>query len=82
MAEQGSIFDKKKNLIHIKLDSISHLSREGPFMSNQYDIWNINIYMIRRSYENIPIRYNIQISFTNIQEADDFLIKINAHLYG
>ena len=79
--EQGSVFTNKKNLIHVKLDNISHLSREGPIPTNQSMLWNINICMIRRSHDNNLIRYSIPISFTNIQEADEFLIKINAHLY-
>jgi hypothetical protein len=74
-----------KSLTHIKMDCISHLSREGPL--GDYDdndepiqIWHVDIHMCRSSAGKL-IKHKITFAFQDLSDAETFLIGINSKMY-
>jgi hypothetical protein len=72
-------------LTHIKLDRISHLTREGPFGgydSNEegIEVWHVNIHTSRASGDNW-IKHTISLVFSDESEAETFLIAVNDKIY-
>jgi hypothetical protein len=74
-----------RSITRIKLERISHLTREGPF--GDYDsnnecitVWNVYINTIRAS-EGRFIRHVIGFVFKNEGEAETFLMGVNNQLY-
>jgi len=74
-----------KSLTHIKLDRISHLTREGPFGDYDHDgepteVWNVYINTVRPS-EGRFIKHVVVFIFRAEHEAETFLMGINAKIY-
>jgi hypothetical protein len=74
-----------KCLTHIKIDRISHLTREGPFGDydcnmNPIRIWHVNIHTVRPSAGNW-IKHTVIFHFTDESDAETFLITINDMIY-
>jgi hypothetical protein len=70
---------------HIKMDCISHLTREGPFGNYDHndepiDVWHVNIHTNRPS-RGKWIKHDIQFTFTDESQAESFLIAINDNMY-
>jgi hypothetical protein len=74
-----------KCLTHIKMDRISHLTREGPFGDYDHNddpihVWHVNVHTIRPSGGKW-VKHTIEFAFTNESEAETFLISINDKMY-
>lgn len=70
-----------KSTTHIKLDRISHLTREGPFVSYDknselIEVWHVHIYTARPVDDKV-IKHAITFIFHNESQAESFLISIN-----
>ena len=75
-----------KSLTHIKLDRISHLTREGPFGDYDHngeptEVWNVYINTVRPSSEGQFIKHVIIFVFRDELEAETFLMGVNSKLY-
>ena len=75
-----------KSLTHIKMDCISHLTREGPLGDYDHNdepiqIWHVDIHMSRSSARNKLIKHKITFAFRDVSDAETFLIGINAKIY-
>lgn len=74
-----------KCLLHIKIDRISHLTREGPFGDYDHNnepikVWHVNIHTARYS-NGILIKHDITLVFHDESQAESLLILINDKIY-
>lgn len=83
--ERYNVNIDSKALTHIKLDRISHVTREGPFGDYDHneepiDVWHVDIHTIRPSAGRW-IKHTITFPFRDESEAESFLMAINNKMY-
>ena len=72
-------------LLHIKIDRISHVTREGPFGDYDHnneaeEVWHVNIHTARPSNGTI-IKHDITLVFHDESQAESLLMLINDKIY-